>query len=68
MDGVVLDNLESILRKRPEIELVCVMLANNETGVLQPIEKISLITKKLALGCILTPYKQLERSTSIGKP
>ena len=50
MDGVVnLDNLESILRIRPEIELVCVMLANNETGVLQPIEKISLITKKLGI-------------------
>ena len=48
MDGVVnLDNLESILRKRPEIELVCVMLANNETGVLQPIEKNQFNYKKV---------------------
>ena len=49
-DGVIdLDNLESILRTRPEIELVCVMLANNETGVLQPVEKISSMTKELGI-------------------
>ena len=37
------DLLESLLKKGPA--LVCVMYANNETGVIQPIEEISKIVK-----------------------
>ena len=37
-NGIVdLDSLETMLSKGPA--LVCVMFANNETGVIQPIEK-----------------------------
>lgn len=39
-DGFInLEELEAAIR--PETLLVCIMLANNETGVLQPIKKIS---------------------------
>ena len=44
-DGVVdLDKLEEAIR--PETVLVSVMLANNETGVIQPIEKIAGVVKE----------------------
>ena len=44
-NGIVnLDKLESMLQKGPA--LVCVMFANNETGIIQPIKKISEIVRK----------------------
>ena len=44
-NGIVdLDSLETMLSKGPA--LVCVMFANNETGVIQPIEKISEIVRE----------------------
>ena len=44
-NGIVkLDKLESMLQKGPA--LVCVMFANNETGIVQPIKKISEIVRK----------------------
>ena len=44
-NGIVdLDSLETMLSKEPA--LVCVMFANNETGVIQPIEKISEIVRE----------------------
>lgn len=44
-DGVVrLDELEESLR--PETILVSVMLANNETGVIQPVREISALTRE----------------------
>ena len=44
-NGIVnLDKLESMLQKGPA--LVCVMFANNETGIIQPIKEISDIVKK----------------------
>lgn len=38
-----------ILQNKNEIAMVCIMSANNETGVIQPIEKISELTQKLNL-------------------
>jgi len=44
-NGIVnLDKLDSMLQKGPA--LVCVMFANNETGIIQPIKKISEIVRK----------------------
>ena len=44
-NGIVnLDKLDSMLQKGPA--LVCVMFANNETGIVQPIKKISEIVRK----------------------
>lgn len=44
-NGVVdLDELEEAMR--PETVLVSIMLANNETGVIQPIEKIAALTQE----------------------
>ena len=44
-NGIVnLDKLDSMLQKGPA--LVCVMFANNETGIVQPIKKISQIVRK----------------------
>lgn len=41
---VRMDKLEEAIR--PETALVSIMLANNETGVIQPIERISELTRK----------------------
>ncbi|MEH6306509.1 cysteine desulfurase family protein [Olivibacter sp. CPCC 100613] len=41
---IVLDDLRQSIR--PDTILICLMLANNETGVLHPIEEISAIAKK----------------------
>ena len=44
-NGIVnLNKLDSMLQKGPA--LVCVMFANNETGIIQPIKKISEIVRK----------------------
>jgi cysteine desulfurase len=44
-DGVIdMDYLEGALR--PETSLVSIMLANNETGVVQPIERIGALTRE----------------------
>ena len=44
-NGIVnLNKLDSMLKKGPA--LVCVMFANNETGIIQPIKKISEIVRK----------------------
>jgi cysteine desulfurase len=44
-NGIVnLDKLDLMLQKGPA--LVCVMFANNETGIIQPIKKISEIVRK----------------------
>jgi cysteine desulfurase len=41
-DGVVrLDHLDALLRDQPPPRLVSVMLANNETGVIQPVTEIA---------------------------
>lgn len=51
-DGVVeLDKLESILKQLKSPVLVSVMMANNETGVIQPIAEIAKLTKQY--GCLL---------------
>ena len=43
--GIInLNKLESMLKKGPA--LVCIMFANNETGIIQPIKKISEIVRK----------------------
>ena len=47
-DGLVdLDDLKSNIRK--ETVMISVMIANNETGVIQPIEKIGKLCKKRIL-------------------
>lgn len=38
--------LETLLRQDPRTALVCVMLANNETGIIQPIAEISRLAHK----------------------
>lgn len=46
-NGIInLANLEEKLAKNPHPALVCVMLANNETGVIQPISEVAVICKK----------------------
>lgn len=45
IDLVMLDNVLKSINKKKEI-IVSVMFANNETGIIQPIEKIIKITKK----------------------
>ena len=46
-DGVVdLDAAENILQAAPAGSLVSVMLVNNETGVIQPVEEIARLAKK----------------------
>jgi len=41
-DGRVdIDALQSVLRGRPDVSVVSVMLANNETGVVQPIAEVA---------------------------
>jgi cysteine desulfurase len=50
LEGIIqLDQLESYLDE--SVLMICVMLANNETGVIQPISKISTIAK--AFGVIV---------------
>ncbi len=45
-DGVVdLKSLEQMLAREPKVALVSVMLANNETGVIQPVAEISKLAK-----------------------
>ena len=56
-DGLVdLDDLKSNIRK--ETVMISVMIANNETGVIQPIEKIGKLCKKKEFYFILTVLKQ----------
>lgn len=46
-NGVVdLNSLEQLVNTIPNLRLISVMLVNNETGVIQPIEEISRIAKK----------------------
>lgn len=45
--GVIdLDALEALLKKGPRTGLVSVMLANNETGVIQPLVEVSAMAKR----------------------
>jgi len=47
-DGIVdVDNLETVLRRRYRDYLVSIMLANNETGVIQPIEAVVTSVRRL---------------------
>lgn len=59
-NGVVdLEHLESLLTERAqEIALVCVMAANNETGVIQPFKEMSLACQKSVVPfvCDTTQY------------
>ena len=46
-DGVIdLDTLDSLLAARPEPAIVSVMLANNETGVIQPVAEAAAIAHR----------------------
>lgn len=69
-DGIInLEHLEKCLKKAPKPCLVSVMLANNETGVIQPIKEVVQIAKKhgawvhtdavQALGKIPISFKEL---------
>lgn len=46
-EGVVdLEALEGLLRQEPKAALVSVMLVNNETGVIQPVQEVSALARK----------------------
>ncbi len=45
-DGVIdLENFERMLRREPHPELVAIMLANNETGVIQPVAEAATMAR-----------------------
>ena len=46
VDGAALVDLEDVRRAlRPETKLISIILANNETGVLQPVNEIGKIAR-----------------------
>ena len=57
-----LKHLEHIVRniKAKRTTLISIMFANNETGILQPIDEIAKIAKKYKVCCILIQFRQWE--------
>lgn len=57
-EGVIdLDALEALLADAPKPALVCVMLANNETGVVQPVARVAALVRE-AGGLLLVDAAQ----------
>ncbi len=51
-DGVV--DVDDLMKKlNPDIDLVSIMLANNESGVIQPLKEIAHLVKKTAPSCLV---------------